>query len=134
MTVPEQAAPTNLRFRAEPSRGAAQLSATWNGHSNYHGYLVQWRRSNQVFDTDETGNRSDVILVSNPFNLWEADGKTFQPASTNARRVYSRNANPDPWNTTYYARVGTCADNTCAIADVTFTQETSVYMGANPYD
>ncbi len=132
--VPAPAAPTNVRLRAEPGKGAANLSATWNGHSNYHGYRFQWRRSNQAFDAGETGNRSKVILATNPFNLWEADGKTFQPASTTARRAYSRDANPNPWNTTYYVRVGTCEDNTCAIGDVTFASETSAHMGANPYD
>ena len=132
--VPTQAAPTNVRLAAGPGNGNAEIDVTWNGHGNFPGYLVQWRRSDQAnYNPDETGGRSILREATNPINMYEADGKIFRPAGTSARITYGRNANPSPWNTTYYVRVGTCADISCAIADVQFAPERSVSMGANPY-
>ena len=133
-TLPAQAAPTNVQFTAEPNHGAAELYTTWDGHQNAVGFLIQFRRSDQSFDASQDGGRSLKNIATNPINMYEADGKVFRPAQDSARRVYNRHANPDPWNTTYYVRVGTCVDRDCTIADVLFAPERSAHMGSNPYE
>ena len=133
-TLPQQAAPTNAQFTTGRSQGAMKLSARWEGHEHNTAYLVQWRRHDESYNPDETGGRSTKNVVSNPLNMYFADGKTFQPASTAASRTYGRNATPPPWDTVYYMRVGTCADRDCAIADVLFAAEKTARSEPNPYD
>ena len=131
--LPAQAAPTNLRLSARGRMGTAELNVAWDGNQQFHGYWIQMRRESQTFD-ENVSNRNRKNIASNPIEMYQADGKSYDPAGTTARWAFSRNANPDPWDQTYYVRVGTCADSTCDFADVIFTAEKSVYMGANPYD
>ena len=131
--LPAQVAPTNVRVTAQGENGVADISVTWDADDHHTAFLAQFRRAEQEYPTAPTGSRSERKQATNPVNMWEADGNTFQPASHTARLTYLRNANPNPWNTTYYVRVGTCADRDCTVADVIFAQEQSAHMGANPY-
>ena len=133
LPAPTRQAPTNLRVSASSGGGRAAVTANWNGHSQYPGYLVQWRIGDRMFDQDEDGARSDRIVASNRINMYFADGKSYRPAATTKQRIYARDSTPSPWEVNHYVRVGTCADAACAIADVLFAPEESVRLGANPY-
>ncbi len=130
---PRHVAPTNVRLTAGPATGAARFTVTWRGERGHPGYLVQWRRSDQQYNAGETGTRSVLDVASNRLNMWEADGRQHQPARTHVSWNIQGNATPDPWNTTYYVRVGTCKTSDCAIDDVVFAPEVNAHLGRNPY-